>query len=72
MVLTTKITQVLSSAVTTWPFQTSDDNLASNIDFYSGKEHDDQRNKSSEPSATQPFHCKLINQQFHLYVIETI
>lgn len=48
------------------------DNLASNIDFYLGKEHGDQRNKSSEPSATQLFHCKLRNQKFYLYIIKTI
>lgn len=69
-VLTIKITQLPSSAVMPCPYQSSDDNLASNTDFYLGKEHADQRNKSSEPSATQPFHGKLINQQFNLYVIK--
>ena len=55
-VLTIKITRLPSSAVMPCPYQSSDDNLASNIDFYLGKEHVDQRNKSSEPSAAQPFH----------------
>ena len=65
MVLTIKIFQLPSSPVIPHPYQSSD-NLASDIDFYLGKEHDGQRNKSSEPPAAQLFHCELINQRFCL------